>query len=148
MSLPDSETTYASIRYNGKIYRMFSNALGGEIKQNFKNYMNQKRYIASAPWKHIDYLWEIKEKKLFLKNILVNFSLKGCKWRDITKEVSKQDEIFANWANQELKLLISKQPFYFPKRKRKILYLKIKNGILIDSYEKEENYIFDELNQD
>ena len=145
MSLPDSETTHASIRYNGKIYRMFSNALGGEIKQRFENYMSQKGYFTSAPWSHIDYLWEIRENKLFLKKILINFSLKGCKWQDITKKISNQDEIFANWANQELKLLISKKPFYFPKRKREILYLKIKNGILTNSYKKEEIYTFNGL---
>ena len=57
-----------------------------EIKQRFENYMNQKGYFTSAPWSHIDYLWEIRENKLFLKKILINFSLKGCKWQDITKK--------------------------------------------------------------
>jgi hypothetical protein len=44
MSIPDSETTFASIKYNGKVYRMFNNHRGGEIKERYINYMKKINY--------------------------------------------------------------------------------------------------------
>ena len=41
MSIPDSETTFASIKYNGKVYRMFNNPMGGEVKERYINYMKK-----------------------------------------------------------------------------------------------------------
>ena len=71
MSIPDSETTFASIKYNGKVYRMFNNHRGGEIKERYINYMTKINYFSSAPWSTINYLREVIESKLFLKKIFL-----------------------------------------------------------------------------
>ena len=69
MSIPDSETTFASIKYNGKVYRMFNNPMGGEVKEKYENYKEKINYFSSAPWSTVNYLWEVIESKLFLKKI-------------------------------------------------------------------------------
>ena len=145
MSYFDSEITVGSIKYENKFYEIFTNPINNKIKQSLTKFINKNGFFTTAPWKYRKFLWEIKENKLFLKKILVNFSLKNCKWQDITKNILNQDEVFANWVNQELKLLILKKPFYFPERKRDILYLKFKNGILDNSYIKEEIYTLNGL---
>jgi hypothetical protein len=139
MSIPDSETTFASIKYNGKIYRMFNNPMGGEVKEQYENYKEKINYFSSAPWSTVNYLWEVIESKLFLKKIFLKTGTNGCIWNDITDNIFKK-EVFANWVNTDLELLVKKEPFLFPKRKRKILILKVKNGIVCDTIEKEEIY--------
>jgi hypothetical protein len=144
MSIPNSETTFASIKYNNKIYRMFDNPLGGEVKKKFINYMNSINYYSSAPWNTLNYLWEIIDNKLFLKKIFIKTGINGCEWEDITNNIF-QKEVFANWVNHEIKLLIKKEPFLFPKRKRKVLILNIKNGLIIKTIKKEEIYTLNGL---
>ena len=92
---PSNEKTYASIKFNGKIYRMFSNPINSKLARKLDN-----------PYKN-DFLWEIKDNKLYFEN-----------------------DIFANWVNEDLELLISKKPLPYFKREKEVCILKIRDGIL------------------
>ncbi|AZV46111.1 hypothetical protein C3L23_02135 [Nautilia sp. PV-1] len=131
MSFPDNETTRASIKYQNKIYRMFNNPVNDEI---MKKYNQVKKGSCSAPWIARDFVWTVKNNKLYLCKIYLILEN-----RDITKDII-QNELFADWVNEDLKLFISKEPYIFPQRKRKVLILEVKNGIVENSYEKTEIY--------
>ena len=131
MSFPDNETTWASIKYQNKIYRMFNNPVNDKI---MKKYNQVKKGSCSAPWVARDFVWKVKNNKLYLCKIYLILEN-----RDITKDII-QNELFADWVNEDLKLFISKEPHIFPQRKRKVIILEVKNGIIKNSYEKTEIY--------
>jgi len=133
MSFPNNETTWALIKYNHKIYKMFKNPISAEL---LYKYNKVKKVICTAPGKCRDFIYSIENNKLYLCKIVD----KLFNTYDLTQEVIGKRKKFAKWYSGKLRLLIKRKPCKLPYRKREIIELEIKNGILIKESIKEEKY--------
>jgi len=130
MSVPLPDTTFGKIIFEGKKYKILNNPINEKIKKEIAKYKAQKKLFYSAPWSSDNYLWVVKNDKLYLKQITIFGN------DNFLQETFNQDELFAKWQSNPIKLLISKKNLDIPNNSKlvimKIKILHFKDGILID----------------
>ncbi len=151
MSMPKQDSIWGEITLNKKVYKMLSRPLNDKSAEKVTAYKNEFGGFSSAPWITDNYSWTIKDDKLYLNEITIGMG----SIRNLMPNIFGVDELFANWQNEDLELLVSKEDFDTenkPKFKRvemKIKILKFKDGVLLSTEdatkeftrEKRKNYI-------
>ncbi len=98
MSVPNKNTTWGNILYEGKEYGVLNTQLSDEIVQKLNQYQkyNDLQTYTSAPWmRKID--WCVENGQLYLTKLYTN---------EIHKEIfGSEEKILADWVS-EMKLLV------------------------------------------
>ena len=132
MSVPCKDTTWGDIIFEGKMYRIFSVPLNEENRKKISKYKQKSGWITFSPWLDNNYLWRIKNDKLYLQEV----KLFGFKGSQITN-IFGVKELFASWQNKDIEVLVSKESFDVAGQRRmklvkmKIKVLRFENGKLI-----------------
>lgn len=162
MSIPISTTVFGQITIDDITFDLLSQPLSDEQFEKIKQYKKDNKCgRSSAPWSVNKYKWIIEDEKLYLVDIYFKLceDMKVYKVGEtIPKEVNKNyiidvfgtNKLFASWLNKELKVLIHEIPEYNNpnkkrEKKRKVLMLKFKDGVIISKNEIEEIYTSNRL---
>ena len=133
MSMPRKDTTWGDIEINGKIFKIFSRPLNDATAEKVAQYKKEYGGHSSAPWITDNYSWIIKDNKLYLHEITIGME----SIRNLMLNIFEVDELFADWQNEEIEALISKEETPLldkPNLKQvnmKIKRLKFKDGVLL-----------------
>lgn len=135
MSIPTKETTFGTLKYEGKTYKIFSVPIGEQQSQMIKEFKKAHNYgYSSAPWIFNIYEWAIEDNKLFLTNVGSVLAPDDRKY-SILQEVFGTDKLLADWYNINIKALVEKIDEQYitsdlKECSRKILRFRFENGIL------------------
>ena len=133
MSMPKVDTTWGDIDINGKIFKIFSRPLNDATAEKVAQYKKEHGGHSSAPWITDNYSWIIKDNKLYLHEITIGME----SIRNLMLNIFEVDELFADWQNEDVEALISKEETPLldkPNLKQvnmKIKRLKFKDGVLL-----------------
>jgi hypothetical protein len=143
MGFPTKDTVFGTIFYKDNKYDLLTNPLSEKKYQKLNKYKKENNCgMSTASWNVNNFEWIIDNNKLYL----IDIKLKLCKNQDnLINEIFKTSKLFANWLNDDIKLLISKkeiEPSKSSKVKmqRDIFVLNFNNGLLIDSNKITEQY--------
>ncbi|MGE3301368.1 MAG: hypothetical protein AB7I39_13165 [Arcobacter sp.] len=148
MSIPISTTVFGQITIDDLTFDLLTQPLSDSQFEKIKQFKKDNNCgISSAPWSVNKYKWILEDDKLHLVD--VRFKLCEDKSNNI-QNIFDTDKLFASWLNKELKVLIHEIPEYNNpnkkrEKKRKVLMLKFKDGVIISKNEIEEIYTSNRL---
>lgn len=148
MSIPISTRIFGQITIDDITFDLLSQPFSDEQFEKIKQFKKDNKCgISSAPWSVNKYKWIVEDDKLYLVD--VRFKLCEDKSNHI-QNIFDTDMFFASWLNKELKVLIHEIPEYNNsnkkrEKKRKVLMLNFKDGVIISKNEIEEIYISNKL---
>ncbi|MEA3353105.1 MAG: hypothetical protein U9Q33_04730 [Campylobacterota bacterium] len=143
MSIPNQETVFGTIEFQGEIYDLLSQPLSDKQFDKISKYKKDNNCgNSSAPWSVNKYKWVIEKDKLYLTDIY--FKLCEDKSNHM-KKIFNTDKMFAIWVNREIKLLVSKEDINDNKAKRKVIIFNIQNGLVVNQTNSMEEYTIRKL---
>ena len=123
--MPKPDSLWGEITLNKKVYKMLSRPLNDESAEKVTAYKNEFGGFSSAPWISDNYSWILKDNKLYLNEITIGMG----SIRNLMPNIFGVDELFANWVNENLEILVSKEEFDI-EDKPKLKLVKMKTKIL------------------
>lgn len=148
MSFLTSTTVFGQIIINNKSYDLLSQPLSDEEFKKIKQFKKENNCaISSAPWKVNKYKWILENNKLYL--IEVFFIL--CKDKsNLIQKVFDTTKLEAQWLNEEIKIWMQDLEDYSNQdkpreKKRKLMTLDFKDGVLVSFQERDEIYTTNKL---